>query len=150
MFPSLILKLLRRETGNARLSQEYLWQGRTAFFVLGRFWPHQGLGNFTEYPQRPGPESSEVFFAKQMKRSSSQNVNEQIKQSRHIKPNCRFPYISLPHLSNASSLSFRDSWQSILAWGRFDPEAPDEISSKLTASPGNHLPSPFPLWTRLL
>lgn len=31
---------------------------------------------FIEYPCWPRPESSEVFLAKQMKRSSSQNVNE--------------------------------------------------------------------------
>lgn len=67
-----------------------------------------GWEPFTEYPYRPGPESSEVFLAKQMKRSSSQNVNEQTKQSRYVKSNCRFPHTSLPHLSNVSPLSFRD------------------------------------------
>lgn len=73
------------------------------------------LGTFYRIPLRPGPESSEVFLAKQMKRSSSQNVNEQMKQSRRVKSNCQFPHTSLPHLSNASPLSFRDSSQSILA-----------------------------------
>lgn len=96
MFPSLILRLLRRETGNARLSQEYLWQGGIAL-CPGQILASLGAGNLSQNtPSWPRPESSEVFLAKQMKRFSSQNVNEQMKQSRHVKSDWQFPHTSLP------------------------------------------------------
>lgn len=48
-----------------------------------------------------------------MKRSGSQNVNEQMKHSRHVKSNCQFPHTSLPHIFPMLDLSFRDSCQPI-------------------------------------
>lgn len=85
-----------------------------------------------------------------MKRSSSQNVSEQMKQSRHVKSKLLISSHFPTCLSNASPFSFRDSWQSILAWGQFDPGVPNEISSELAARPGDRLPSPFSLWSWLL
>lgn len=97
-----------------------------------------------EFFSRPRPESSKVFLAKQMKRSSSQNVNEQMKQSRRVKSNSflTLPYPIFPKLVLSPSGIHVNQFQpetnlTLEFQKRFPPNWLKALSN------GSHLPSPL-------